>query len=258
MRSLALVLCLCTGCDLLFDIHHIGFAPDGQTGSDGGSGSDGGLGPGGCSPITMLADDFTTDDLTTMWPQSTTLGANVIDVSGGQALIENVTAGSYATLDPGRYYDLRDHYFSARITDNATVDANDYIALNIDSEIAGYGATFSRNATTMTFELAVPNAAPTIVAAFPYDPIEHAYLRVGVIGGALVFETSQNAITWTRHCVPSREVLQRLLLDAGVHLAELLGDLELLAVPRERDEAEGHLALQDLALVARRMCHAVP
>jgi len=198
MRSLALVLCLCTGCDLLFDIHHIGFAPDGQTGSDGGSGSDGGLGPGGCSPITMLADDFTNNDLTTMWPQSSVLGSNVIDVSGGQALIENVTAGSYATLDPGRYYDLRDHYFSARITDNATVDANDYIALNIDSEIAGYGATFIRNATTMTFEEVVPGGAPTKVVAFTYDPIEHAYLRVGVIGGALVFETSQNAITWSR------------------------------------------------------------
>jgi hypothetical protein len=195
MRSFALVLLACTGCDLLFDIHSIPAAA-GDGGGDSAK-NDADPGPPHCSPITMLADDFHVDDLSTTWAGSSTLAANVIDVSGGQALIENVSVDSYATLDPGRYFDLREHYFSVRITDNGMMDMADYVSLGIDSEVAGFGATFTRDNKSMTFNLLTP-AADTPVLTFLYDANDDQYLRVGVIAGALVFETSPNAISWTR------------------------------------------------------------
>lgn len=195
MRSFALVLVLCTGCDLLFDIHSIPVAAiDGRTADN--ATPDAYLGPPHCSPITMLADKFDVDDLSTMWPQSTALSTNVVEATGGQALLENYAAGSYATLDPGRYYDIRENYFSARITDDSNVDPNDYVLLGFDSEVAGYSATFERNNISLTFEESVPGGNPVIISTFPYDPTDDAYLRVGVIQGALVLETSQNGVTW--------------------------------------------------------------
>jgi hypothetical protein len=195
MRSFALVLLACTGCDLLFDIHSIPVVA-----GDGGGDSrnnDADLGPPHCSPITMLADDFHVDDLSTMWPGTTTLSANVIEVSGGQALIENYSADSYATLDAGRYFDLREHYLSVRITDNGAMDMADFVSLGLDSEVAGFAATFTRNNATMTFTEFTPTRELPIVS-FTYDANDDEYLRVGVIGGALVFETSPNAVSWTR------------------------------------------------------------
>jgi hypothetical protein len=190
-------LVLCTGCDLLFDIHSIPGAPA-RDGGDGDSGAttDAFAGPPHCSPITMLADNFDADDIGTTWPQTSALASNVVEISGGQALLENFTAGSYATLDPGRYFDLREHYFSVRITDDFNVDTNDYVLLAIDSEVAGYRATFTRNSQTMTFDVYSPSTGATQVASFPYDATDDAYLRVGVIAGALVFETSQTGVSW--------------------------------------------------------------
>lgn len=194
MRSLALVLCACTGCDRLFDLHAIPIAPDAR-GSD--AGADGGTASGGCSQMSMLADDFSTDDLQTMWPQTTALASDVVAVSNGRLLIQNLSADSTATLDPGRYYDLRGSSLSASITDDGNVDASDFILLELDSEIAGYGLSVLRNNATVTVTERTPQHSPVLIGTFPYVPAKTAYLRVGVMDGVLAVDASGDGLQWT-------------------------------------------------------------
>ncbi|HEY6035642.1 MAG TPA: hypothetical protein VIV58_15315 [Kofleriaceae bacterium] len=196
MRSLALVLCLCTGCDRLFDLHQIPLAPDAR-GSDAGHEPDAGMAGAACSQMSMLADDFSTDDLKTTWPASGVLDANLIAVSNGQVLIENLSANSYAKLDPGRYYDLRESSFSASITDDGHMDADDYVLLELDSEIAGYGLQVKRDATLVQVTSLTPQQPPLLIGSFAYAASSTAYLRAGVSGGRLVLDSSADGVQWS-------------------------------------------------------------
>lgn len=196
MRSLALVLLACTGCDLLFDIHKIELTPDARA-VDAAPDRDANMAGGPCSPMSMLADDFSNDDLKIVWPQTAALASNQIAVSNGRLLMSNLSSNSFATLDPGRYYDLRGSYFSASITDDNMLDSGDYVLLQLDSEIAGYGVLISHDNTTMTINELTPSQPPVALVSFAYVPAKHAYLRAGVIGGALVVETSGDGAQWS-------------------------------------------------------------
>jgi len=195
MRWIALVV-VCAGCDHLFDIHSIDIPnTDAVVASDVVPPSDG-QNTGHCSAMTMLADDFTIDDLATMWPQTTTLGSNQIAVTGGRLEIRNLTAGSYATLDAGLFYDLRETSFAAAITDDGAVDDNDFVQLEMVSS-TGYDLKIVRtNQTVQVTETPATNV-PKQLATFPYVANAMKYFRVAELGGTMTVDTSPDAISYT-------------------------------------------------------------
>lgn len=194
MRCFALVLVLCTGCDQLFDIHSIDIPH-----VDGGpSDAPADTQPSGplCSPMSMLADDFTIDDLATMWPETTALSANQVVVVGAQLEIQNLSVDSYATLDAGRFYDLTDGAFSARITDDGHMDGSDFVQLELFSSV-GYDLKIERDASNVNITYTAPQNNPVKIASFPYDAATMQYFRVANLAGVMTIATSQEGSAYT-------------------------------------------------------------
>jgi len=181
----------------LFDLHAIDIPkPDAAAIGDGAPPSDGPHDAGSCSAMTMLADDFSIDDLATMWPQTTTLGANQIAVNAGKLEIRNYTVDSYATLDAGFFYDLRDSWFAASITDDGAVDDSDFIQLEMVSS-TGYDLKIIRTNTLVTVTETAPNHNPNQLASFPYSASAMPYFRVAQLGGTMTVDTSSDGSNYT-------------------------------------------------------------
>jgi hypothetical protein len=194
MRRSALVLVMCTGCDVVFGLQHIETPPTDATSDVNG---DAGM-PGPCSAITMLADNFAIDRFHELWPSSLPLDGTTITVQNGEAVLDLANPDEYVSLDSARYYDLREGQFSLRLRTDATFYAGDSITLDVASERAGNHAGVTVLSGQVQFVVYLASGAINTISNQPYDLAANPYLRLRHPGAQLVLEGSPDGVAYTQ------------------------------------------------------------
>jgi len=187
MRSFALVLLACTGCDIVFGIGSFDPAKPVDATIDAPPPS------GPCSAISMLADSFATDDLKVLWPVSV-MPAGTITVHDNVADLA-ANPNGYVTLDTGRFFDLREGELALKITATTEPEVDDSIALTVSSG-TGYYVSVTRNGGQLVFQTFTPTIGFNVITRRAYDPIGDAYLRLRHPDDRLFLETSADGVQY--------------------------------------------------------------
>ncbi|MFE9921562.1 hypothetical protein ACFYQA_08265 [Streptomyces sp. NPDC005774] len=149
------------------------------------------------TPISALVDAFDDGVVDPVrWPDSYEAGG-FLEVGGRARVACNVGYNAFAS-DPA--YRLRESSAHVRLWPPAAGGATDeaWAQLLIQTTTLGTDAIFEVSAVAGTLIMASRTAYwdPEQVT-IPYDPIEHAWLRVREASGQLMWDTSPDGVTWT-------------------------------------------------------------
>jgi hypothetical protein len=142
--------------------------------------------------IHTLRDDFATDQLASLWPNT----YGTVTVTGGRAAVECSTG--YSGLHSAATYTPAGSSVHARLTPPlASTAATAYVEMKIAHTVAGTEIVTSIDAATglVTCSNSVSyfDAGAT---SEPYSPTRHAYVRIRESGGELRWERSADSRIW--------------------------------------------------------------
>jgi len=161
-------------------------------------------GPG--TPAAELTDDFDTPTVDTgRWPNNYNTAGALPSQPAGRARVPCGTGmAAYASAAA---YTLADSHVHVQAFPPARGGATGdvYCQLLVLSSTAGTQIAFEINVATNLLLMAVHvGYADEGGAAIPYDPVEHAWLRIREAGGTLYWETSSDGREWVvRHTAAS-------------------------------------------------------
>ena len=137
--------------------------------------------------MSTLTDDFATDDLSALWGNS--FGG--VTVSGGEAVLP--CNADFSGLQSTIAYDLTGSFAFTQITPDIGDGSQTMLLLSPDftnGYLIGYisGDLVAQTATGGT---------ATTLSSIPYDPVNHAWLRISEAAGTITYATSPDGLTWT-------------------------------------------------------------
>ncbi|MBL0213971.1 MAG: hypothetical protein IPQ07_08810 [Myxococcales bacterium] len=162
------------GCDTVFDFDRV---PDAAIDAP----PDAPPPPPHCSPMSMLADDFTAGDFL-LWP-----GHDTIAAIGGRAVFD--TSRQYQGLGSEYFYDLEDSAIAVDIAITGTMVTNDYVALELTGRY-GQLLMLGVDGTDLVARIYNDNNPADELVRVTYDPAQHARLRVARVGATLEFSVA--------------------------------------------------------------------
>lgn len=189
MHRAACLLFLLAGCDLVFQLHR---TDGGDGGSDGG-GNDAAVDP-NCSPLSMLGDDFETDQLAAWFPLvSANGGPAEYGVANGHLELRAFSANGNVVVDSETYYAFAQP-FTMRIGDNGIGTSS--LRVTLAGLTPQRSAIIIRTGNQLTFSVR-DDINETPVATLTYDPVQHAYVRAEWDGAQISFATSMDGMVYT-------------------------------------------------------------
>lgn len=165
--------------------------------------------------IETIQDDFDTDQIATLWVGS--FGTPTI--VNGRARI--ITDTSYRALQSSAAYTFNNSYVFVQafmpVAGGATTEA--FAELSIQSGTAGTDIVFSYNAVTgnltMSNRTAYFDPGSTTLT---YNATNHRWLRLRIVGGNILWDTSLDGLTWTNR----RSVAASAWATSGTTLAVMI------------------------------------
>ncbi|MDJ1137930.1 hypothetical protein [Streptomyces iconiensis] len=165
--------------------------------------------PGTGIPLAELADDCSSPVVdTARWPDNynEAPGGPLPDQPDGRARVP-CTAGAFAAFASAEDYTLAGSHAAVQVVpaERAGAVGDVFTQLIIRSSVVGTQVVFEVNASTNLLLMVIHvGYIDEVGASIPYDPVEHAWLRVREDAGTLYWETSADGRAWTvRHSVAS-------------------------------------------------------
>jgi hypothetical protein len=177
------------GCDLVFELNDP--IPD-DAGVDAPGGELPPL-PAGCSPMSLLADDFQDNDLHPWWTKDDP--DNKVVVPG--LLVMDLTTAGNARVESRAFFDLREQSFTVRYQQTGGIIDQDLVAVELRSEIAGRKVTFEIDGQFLHARR-YEGGTQFAVSSTNYDPSTLRFLRISNTSDATRWEYSSDGKDYER------------------------------------------------------------